>query len=115
MELFSFLSDLWYKKNSKGKWHTKDGDSIYIEQLTNEHLMRIPHFIFKRYGTVKYILPEAIIEEIKYRNMIILKDQKYKVLLKKQKCIKLNKKKHINYDITQKKKKKNTFNKIFFR
>lgn len=76
MELLSQVRHLWLEYNSKGQWETKNGEKIYIEEMTDEHLMRIPPFIFRKLdhdqrSKAWSFIPWIIRLEIRERNMYI--------------------------------------------
>lgn len=80
MELLAYVRKVWLRKHSKGKWETKDGTKTYVEELTNDHLIRIPHFIWKQYRSyARTMIPDEIKEEIEERNMYIDYDNECKV------------------------------------
>lgn len=78
MDLNERILELWCRYNSKGKWTTKEGRTYYIEELEDNHLMRLPFYLKKKFylDSVSQ-LPTHIIEEIKERDMIIDKDTFY--------------------------------------
>ena len=76
MELLSYVRKLWLRQNTKGLWHPMKGEPIYVEELTDDHLSKIPHFIWKGLGEGSkrrawIHIPAAIQEEINERNMYI--------------------------------------------
>lgn len=87
MKLDKYYRDLWLEKNSKGLWWTKDNEGVYVEDLTDSHLCRIPHYLYKSYlenKTYKNEVPRAIVLELASRGYIINKLNNFKVYDKKQ-------------------------------
>lgn len=81
MELLKYVREIWLRTHSKGQWHPMRGGPIYVENLEDEHLMRIPHFLWKDMGQNQrrrpwIYIPAPIIEEIEERNMYIEYDNK---------------------------------------
>lgn len=89
MELLSYVRKLWLRQNSKGEWHPKTGPAIYVEELADDHLMRIPHFIWRGLGynsrkRAWLHIPAPIQAEIEERNMYIDYDNQCAVKYKEE-------------------------------
>jgi hypothetical protein len=115
MELLAYVRKIWLRTHSKGKWETKDGTEMYVEELTDNHLMRIPHFLFKMNSSmvldvkrwVERTIPDEILEEIEERNMYIDYDNECKVRRNHPALKAISSKPNIA--------RKKTHNKIFYR
>lgn len=72
MDLIKHYRKKYLELHSKGIWITKEGERIFVEDLTDKHLMRIPYFLYKK-GRVEIIsdLPYCIRKEVHKRGMII--------------------------------------------
>lgn len=101
MDLIKHYRRKYLEFHSKGIWITKEGERIFVEDLTDKHLMRIPYFLYKK-GRVETVsdLPNYIRMEIHKRGMII--DDRFIVSYKEE-------------DVHKTKKKLNTFKKINIR
>lgn len=114
MDLIDKILEIWCKRYSKGTWTTKDGDVHYIEELSDNHLMRLPYFLKKKYqlDDIRY-LPSHIRAEIEERNMIINPDTFY---VSKKEMPRINVKKEIKSNKlilrTKTNRNKNLFNKL---
>lgn len=72
MDLTDKILEIWCQRYSKGIWITKDGKEHYIEMLEDNHIMRLPYFLKKKYH-LEFIeqLPDYLVAEITERDMLI--------------------------------------------